>query len=374
NPDKYRFSNEFDFITVDTSSSEAIFRAAIDVLEGSEISAVMSTSEYFVKEASILASRLNLPALNDERISICRNKYRLRRALQNRGMGEVRSYRIAAASDREAAAVETGFPAVLKPISGSGSSGVRLCSNLNELEATYKEARSVSQSSRFDFDDGAYVLESYVGGEEFSVEIFNGEMMGITRKHLGEMPYFVETGHDFNCDINEDLRKAIDGEVNKLISLLKINWGPLHVELKVHEGKVFVIEVNPRLAGGMIPFLVHATTGIDLISAWLAAALGETPVLEKTKDRAGHIRFLIPSDNSNIKQSADGAYIEGIVSSSPEEISIESISLYRGIGEEIFICNDFRDRIGHVILTANKPVGNIASKIAQSILERVIND
>src|SRR5690606_11098702 len=139
---------------------------------------------------------------------------------------------------------ETGFPAVLKRISGSGSSGVRLCSNLNEHEATYKEARSVSQSSRFDFDDGAYVLESYVGGEEFSVEIFNGEMMGITRKHLGEMPYIVQTGHDFNCDINVDLRKAIDGEVNKLISLFNITWGPLHVELKVHVGKVFVIKVN----------------------------------------------------------------------------------------------------------------------------------
>ena len=41
------------------------------------------------------------------------------------------------------------------------------------------------------------LIEEYLQGPEYSVEIFGGEIIGITRKYLSREPYFVEIGHDF---------------------------------------------------------------------------------------------------------------------------------------------------------------------------------
>ena len=47
-----------------------------------------------------------------------------------------------------------------------------------------------------------------------------------------------------------------------------------------------MVEVNPRLAGGMIPRLVEEATGVDLIALLVARVAGDRPAPVATRARA----------------------------------------------------------------------------------------
>ena len=138
----------------------------------------------------------------------------------------------------------------------------------------------------------ALLVEALVEGPEFSVEVFSGRVIGITRKHLGAPPAFVEAGHDYPAVVSADVARALTAAVTRGTELLGLGWGPLHWELRMQGGRAWAIEVNPRLAGGFIPELVRHAEGIDLIRETLRLVVGQAPELDPARHRHASIRFL----------------------------------------------------------------------------------
>ncbi len=97
----------------------------------------------------------------------------------------------------QAAAAEIGFPVVVKPTTGSGSTGVRLCSGPLELTEAVTGLLDTPVDERGRPVPALVLVEQYAGGAEFSVETFDDFVVGVVAKHLGPHPYFVERGHDF---------------------------------------------------------------------------------------------------------------------------------------------------------------------------------
>ena len=106
------------------------------------------------------------------------------------------------------------------------------------------------------------------------METFDGDVVGVVAKGLGPTPFFVETGHDFPAQGPH--RRGGRAAVAALAAL-GLGWGAAHTELRVSPSGPVVIEVNPRLAGGMIPALIEAATGDDLVDAVIARCIGEPP-------------------------------------------------------------------------------------------------
>jgi biotin carboxylase len=191
------------------------------------------------------------------------------------------------------------------------------------------------------------LVEAMVVGPEFSVEVFSGRVVGITRKHLGEPPFFVESGHDYPAPVSGELAATLADTVRRATSLLGLGWGPLHWELRVRDGVAFPIEVNPRLAGGFIPELVRHAQGIDLIRETLRLVVGETPEPEAARHRHASIRFLFAPRPGRL------AAVEGMDAARAVE-GVVDVALYRAVGEELTVEGDFRDRIGHVVACADE--------------------
>jgi argininosuccinate lyase len=80
---------------------------------------------------------------------------------------------------------------------GSGSVGVRLCRSRHDAHAHAEDLLRRTVNERGEPEPPDVVIEEYVRGPEFSVEVLCGRAIGITAKHLSAEPYFVETGHDF---------------------------------------------------------------------------------------------------------------------------------------------------------------------------------
>jgi biotin carboxylase len=257
----------------------------------------------------------------------------------------VPAFRVAASAPEAVwAAREVGFPVVIKPVDGSGSVGVRACAT--SVEAGRHAATLLSQAVRAG-GDRRMLVEALVAGPEFSVEVFSGRVVGITRKHLGTPPAFVETGHDYPAEADPAVCAALLDTVTRGTALLGLGWGPLHWELRVDgEGRAVPMEVNPRLAGGFIPELVRHAQGIDLVRETLRLVVGQAPEVEPARHRHASIRFLFAPGAGALEsvEGIDGARALG---------GVVDVALYRAVGDELAIAGDFRDRIGHVIACAD---------------------
>jgi biotin carboxylase len=309
---------------------------------GAEVAGITSSSEYFIATAAALAARFGLAGPDAASVRAARDKSRQREVLAAGGV-PTPAFRVAASAASAAdAAREIGVPVVVKPVGGSGSVGVRACATPAEASAHADAllAQAASPAER------RVLVEAMVVGPEFSVEVFSGRVVGITRKHLGEPPFFVESGHDYPAPVSGGVAATLEDTVRRATSLLGLGWGPLHWELRVQDGLAYPIEVNPRLAGGFIPELVRHAQGIDLIRETLRLVVGETPELEAARHRHASIRFLFAPRPGRLDA------VEGVEAARAVE-GVVDVALYRPVGEALTVEGDFRDRVGHVVACAD---------------------
>lgn len=348
NPAKYAFLAQPgapEVIAVPHTDEEALHQVIVERFDGGAgVAGVTSSSEYFVATAAALAARLGRAGPDAAAVRAARDKSHQRRVLAAAGLPTPAFRVVASAPEAVWAARETGVPVVVKPVAGSGSVGVRACAT--SAEAGRHAASLVSQAV-MNGGDRRMLVEEMVTGPEFSVEVFSGRVVGITRKHLGAPPAFVEAGHDYPADVSDEVAAALADTVVRGTALLGLGWGPLHWELRVDaHGRAVPMEVNPRLAGGFIPELVRHAQGIDLVRETVRLVVGETPDVGAVRDRHASIRFLFAPSAGRLRE------VDGVGDARSLD-AVEEVALYRAAGDELAIEGDFRDRIGHVIACAD---------------------
>jgi S-sulfo-L-cysteine synthase (3-phospho-L-serine-dependent) len=357
-PARYSYiaADHVDYRVTDTSSLVAVLDACRE-LDGS-VAGVISSSEYFIATAAEAARALGLPHLSPEAVRACRDKHAQRVTLSAAGIGCPAFAAARTAEDASMAAARIGYPVVVKPTLGTGSIAVRLC-------GTEAEVRGAVDYALGDPDPAlppqeAVLVEEYLTGAEYSAELMNHEVVGITAKLLGEKPYFVEIGHDFPAPLGDHEAKTIGDVAVAAVRSLGLGWGGAHVELRYNpRGNLCVVEVNPRLAGGMITRAVQEATGIDMIFQAVAAAVGRPQPLEPQSCGAASIRFLLARAEgwlTEIHGVAEAELLPGVV-----EVGITSSP-----GQYLVRHNSFRDRLGYVIAGGASNAG--AAKAAEAAL------
>lgn len=343
-PEKYAFLQQegapevIQLSRVDEDAVEALVRDRYD--GGAGVAGITSSSEYWIATAAALAARFGLPGPDAGAVRAARDKSHQRRVLQAGGVPTPAFRVVRSADEAVAAAEEIGFPVVLKPVDGSGSMGVRACADADEV-------REHAAGLVRDGADARALVEALVPGDEYSVEVFSGRVIGITRKHLGRPPHFVEAGHDYPASVPEDVAAALVDSSIRGTELLGLGWGPLHWELRMNGGRAYPMEVNPRLAGGFIPELVRHAQGIDLIRETLRLVVGRTPGLEAMRHHHASIRFLFAPAAGRLAEVEGRSAALGLA-------HVMDVTMYRRAGEELTIEGDFRDRIGHVVACAER--------------------
>lgn len=336
------------YVIADTSSDAELLATTRRLAANSEVAGVTSSSDYFVLAAALLARAWRMPGPSPDAVRNCQHKGRQRQMLAAAGLPGPR-YEIAETErDALASARRIGFPIVLKPVQGSGSIGVRLCETEHEVleHVRFLLARTVNERN-VTIARGV-VVEKYIDAEEFSVETFNGNVVAIIRKRLGCLPHFVEIGHDIPSGLSSAGEAVLGRYAMKAVKALGLEWGASHVEVRMREGRLAIIEVNARLAGGMIPELLRHARGLDLVRLQVTAAVGRDPQVRGVgKARAGSIRFLV-SEQGGILRGAERAVVTA--SSAPNVIDV---AIYKSAGEYVAPAVDFRGRLGHVMTVSD---------------------
>lgn len=184
-------------------------------------------------------------------------------------------------------------------------------------------------------------MEEYVRGPEYSVETFDDTVVGVVAKHLGPAPHFVETGHDMPAPA---VPAGLAATAVRAVRALGLGWGAAHTELRAGPGGPVLIEVNPRLAGGMIPTLVRLATGVDLVAATVARAAGRPHPVEPGAGAHASIRFALTARAGTVEAVGGLADARGLPGVELSEITVAP-------GAELEITHSFRDRFGYAVAT-----------------------
>src|SRR3990167_3734863 len=330
NPKKYVFLpiENLNVVVLNTDDRNVVVNA---ILQIDNVHGVYSSSDYFIETASWLAKMLKLPGTRSQTVKICRNKNQFYEAIS---AGEFNIPQTTCFSDESAAIASAtlSFPVVIKPSNASGSVGVKLC---QKEEDAKKHIQFLYENSH------EVVIQEYVEGDEFSVEVctFRGQnyILGITKKYLSEFPYFIETGHDFPAILTKDNENNIKETVNRLLSFLNFDFGFCHIELKIKKEKIVIIEVNPRLAGGMIPVLIQTAAGLDVLGLLLDIYAGKPVTLKTQYNGFSSIRHVIGKKSGKIKMLSYHGPI------------VDEIKFSKKAGEDFTVNGDFRDRVAYLI-------------------------
>jgi argininosuccinate lyase len=349
--------DRLDSLSVNTDDIEALVAACRGLSQAGRLAGVTSSSEYFVETAAAVASRLGLPGADPEAVRECRDKWKQCLRLEAAGVGVPRFDVAASAPAAAEAARIIGLPVVVKPVSGSGSVGVKLCERAEDASAHAAALLRQAHNERGQLLPRYVLIEQLIIGPEYSVETMGTNVIGITSKRLGPLPHFVEIGHDFPAFLSERENEIILQTAHDALKALNLGWGPAHIELRLGSCGPKVIEVNPRLAGGFIPELVRLACGVDMIAETIRQVSGGTPRLDRTRRRYASLRFILaPQDGvlSARNTLAAAAQVAGVVET----------RMYLEPGQSLSSRGDFRDRVGHIIAVGETP------EIAQESADR----
>ena len=338
----YAVDDSLDVMRIDTNDYQSLETTICKFAADNQVAGIYSSSEYWIEASARLALRLGLPGAPPESIAICRNKRKQRECFKDRFL-PVPQFRCITSEDQLDPIVRTlPLPVVVKPTQGSGSVGVKLCRNAEEVISHARALLQQKVNERGLPVAQEVLIEEYLEGQEYSIEIFGGEIVGITRKYLSREPYFVETGHDFPAEAPQEVLRALNQAATQALAAVGLYWGPVHIEIRMTREAPVVIEINPRLAGGFIPELVRQSMGIDLIERTILAATGNEPRPARGFSRHTSIRFLMPERQGILSG------IRGVKEASLVE-AVAEVKLYKAPGDRVLCRGDFRDRLGHVI-------------------------
>lgn len=203
---------------------------------------------------------------------------------------------------------ELHFPVIVKPRDNSGSRGVKLCRNQEELIASMEEALA---NSKLD----TVLVEEFIEGQEYSIEALHydgeSEVVQFTEKRTTEFPYNVELGHIQPANISEENKQKIREIVTKIGSALHFENCPSHTELKINDRGIFVIETSPRLGGDYITStLTPLSTGVNLEDELLHIALGKEINPQPKQVQYAGVRFFAFEEGAIVKHVPDVDFVK----------------------------------------------------------------
>ena len=173
-----------------------------------------------------------------------------------------------------AIADKLGYPVVLRPAYTMGGAGGGLVYNVEELKTVCERGLAASMVGQ------VLVEESILGWEELELEVVRdstGKMITVCFIENID-PLGVHTGDSF-CSapmltISEDVQKELQRQAYKIVDAIEVIGGTnVQFARNTQDGRIIVIEINPRTSRSSA--LASKATGfpIALVSAMLAAGL-----------------------------------------------------------------------------------------------------
>ena len=319
-------------------------------------------SEVSMNVMGRINDELGLAGVKRQQAVVATNKHLMREAFEIGNAPSPMSILVKSAEDAwERFCEDFDTTAILKPSRNSGSRGIAKVEK-GISKDRFKHLYDVAlQESR----DSSVLIEQFIEGPEFSVEIIVWEnkvnVLTVTDKKTTEAPHFVELGHNQPSCFPKNTVALIQDAAIRGVKALGVDKCACHAEVKVQDGKAYLMEIGARMGGDFIStVLTRLSTGIDMIAAAVECALNIEPDLTaKTNPQSVCIRYFCPKPGK--VESINNTKIL-------DDKCVYEWEIYHKVGDIIPELTSSLCRSGHVIVTENTPQKAIA------LAERLVED
>ncbi|MBQ8386438.1 MAG: ATP-grasp domain-containing protein [Paludibacteraceae bacterium] len=336
----HRYSDEY--CNVNIVDKEAVLQAARE----REIDGIISFGvDPGVVAAAYVQEKMSLPQMGPyESVRILQNKDLFRKFLKDNyfNVPEARSY-----TKKEVALSDTiwlKFPMIVKPTDSAGSKGVTRIDNIEEYAAALDYAFDKSIS-------GTVIVEEFVDKVGCSSDtdsfLLNGELkfVSFNAQHFDENaanPY-TPAAYSWPSTFIEH-EEYLKTELQRLLTLLNMQTSVFNIETRVSSnGKPYIMECTPRGGGNRLCEMLRYATGVDLITAQVRAAVGDTVNGIEQKPYDGHWAEII------LHADRDGEFKDLKISPDIPAQIIEQ-DLWINTGDIVHAFHGANDAIGTLVL------------------------
>jgi len=287
--------------------------AVIELHRRTPLDAVVAVDDVGLITAVLACRELGLPHNPPEAVTMTRDKAAMRRALAAAGVAQP-EFAVATGDDDagRAAAAEVGFPAVVKPVSLSGSRGVIRVDDANAASLMAKRVRVILADAGED-PDGPLLVERFVAGDEVALEglLRAGRLETLAlfdKPDPLDGPYFEETIYVTPSGLDGAAQARIEKTVAAAAAAIGLREGPVHAELRLPPGGApIVIEIAARSIGGLCSRSLRFGAGASLEELILRHALG-LPLDDgaTTRERAASGVMMLPIPDTGVLRAVHG--------------------------------------------------------------------
>ena len=248
-----------------------------------------------------LARDLGLRFPGEEAVALVRDKVLCKKAWQKAGLRCPRAEKVSSPDEAKEFLRELGGPTVLKPLHGTGSSGVYKCVLPEEVDLYFPRSLECTRK----FTPGAEMLcaEEALSGTEYSCDFIlqNGQVtiLRVAQKHFlpherfgATLAYLVGPEMPLagqNQALRDDLLTAMQTlGMDRAYGMADFFW---------LEGKPSFLEIAPRPGGDCLPWVLHLAGGLDTLETALDFSEGKSPSIppaDQWQPMAGLMLYAFP--------------------------------------------------------------------------------
>lgn len=254
---------------VSTTDSEGILRLARE----QRVDGLAVTSDSAAPTAAWVAHQLGLPSHPPESVRILCDKSMFRSFLRANGFKTPDFLAFERGADPTAIA-DLGFPLLVKPVDSSGSRGVSVVLDLQQIPTAVDLALEHSRCGRAIAEQYIEPLGNAITGEGFSIDGKLAFRM-YTNDLRDEISPLYSVCVTLPLEHSNEFINKIDREIQRAFDLLQLKTGPYNFDLRIDaNGDPVLMEIAPRVGGGGMPQLAKASHGVDLLGLTLQSAVG----------------------------------------------------------------------------------------------------
>ncbi|MDQ3518482.1 MAG: ATP-grasp domain-containing protein [Gemmatimonadota bacterium] len=301
-------------LTLDFDDPDRAAEQARTFADEFPLTAVFGVDDNTTLVAAAVAAELCLPSVPVRAARVARDKQLQRSTLAECGLPVPGFTAHDIAEPAEVVAQSAPYPCVIKPVALSASRGVMRADSAEEFVRMHarlarilaapdvQSRRSSSQCTV----ERRYLVERFIPGPEVALEglLVDGELHVLAlfdKPDPLDGPFFEETIYITPSRLPADTRQSITQCVKRAAHAMGLDRGPVHTELRVNEGGVWMIELAARPIGGRCSDALRfgETGAISLEEVLLGHALGRVPPVPAREQCASGV-MMIPTPAAGV--------------------------------------------------------------------------
>lgn len=275
-PDNIAHKYSDEYINVSIIDKEAVLKLAVE----KQIDGILSFAvDPGVITAAYIQEKMHLPAFGPyESVVILQTKNKFRQFLTDNGFNVPKTASFSTKEEAMAFKKKFDYPVMVKPTDSSGSKGVSRVDSDKDLPVALDLAFESSRS-------GHVIVEDFIEKQGCSSDCdcftIDGKLsfagFSAQRFDVNAVNPYTPSSYSWPCTFTTEQTEYIEREIQRCLSLLGMKTCLYNIEVRIGiNGKPYIMEITPRAGGNRLAEMVRFATGVDMITASVRAAVGDS--------------------------------------------------------------------------------------------------